>query len=538
MRAILLSLLIPALAGSPALSQQSGAKRVTPFEGRRMALVIGNKSYAWSPLVNPANDARAVAGALGDVGFAARDIRLVLDAKRDDLRRAVRQFVEAVKPGDMAFVYYSGHGVEVKGNNYLLPVDLPADATEGYVEDEAVSAQRVLRDLGDQGARVRVLILDACRDNPLRRAKSAAGGLAPMEGRGSLIVFATEAGHTAGDTPGSANSVFTQYLLEGLRLEGMSLDDAMKRVSRNVARATAEKQVPAIYGLLLEDVVLLPGSVPPVEPPAPPVISGPRPGEVRVHPKDGQRYVWIPPGTFTMGCSPGDGECYGDEKPAHPVTISRGFWMGQTPVTVAAWKRYRAATGAAALPTADALGRKSLNEAGDDEMPAVFVTWSEAHDFCGWAGKRLPTEAEWEYAARAGNPSARYGDLDAIAWYGDNSGKQRIDSGKIFQTDQANYAKRLYDNGNGPHPVGQKRPNAWYLYDILGNVWQWTADLYDAAYYAHSEGQDPLGPPGGASRVVRGGSWGSNPRDVRASGRNWNEPENRKYSVGFRCAGE
>jgi uncharacterized caspase-like protein len=155
-----------------AFAQDDGRRVTPPFAGRRQALVIGNKSYSWKPLANPQNDARAVAAALRDLSFAERDIRLVLDARRQELRRAVREFVQSVKPGDLAFVYYSGHGVELKGNNYLLPIDLPADATEGYVEDEAVSAQRILRDLTDNGARVRVLILDACRDNPLRANKS------------------------------------------------------------------------------------------------------------------------------------------------------------------------------------------------------------------------------------------------------------------------------------------------------------------------------------------------------------------------------
>ncbi len=252
------------LMASAALAQD---RSFTPAQGaRRIALVIGNNNYSWKPLVSSVNDARAVAQALKEVGFAAADVHLVTDAHQSELRRSVHEFVQSVKPGDLALVYYSGYGVEVKGANYLLPVDVPADATESNVEEQAVSAQRLLRDLDDQGARLRVLILDACRDNPIRPARSAGAGLAPMEGRGSLVVLATQAGHTAADTPGQSNSVFTLSLLQALQQPGVSLEYAMKGVSRNVARATHERQVPAVFGRLSDDVVLLPNGSPGLSP--------------------------------------------------------------------------------------------------------------------------------------------------------------------------------------------------------------------------------------------------------------------------------
>jgi formylglycine-generating enzyme required for sulfatase activity len=236
---------------------------------------------------------------------------------------------------------------------------------------------------------------------------------------------------------------------------------------------------------------------------------------VKVSPMDGLKYVWIPPGQFTRGCSPGDNECNDDEKPSHKVTIAKGFWMGQTPVTVGAYKRYAQATGKTMPPEKDSSGRR-LNAAGSDSLPVVLVTWDEAAGYCGQAGTRLPTEAEWEYAARAGSTGARYGSLDKIAWSANNSGRQRIVSLYVMDKERI-----LFDNGNGPKPVGQKQPNAFGLYDMLGNVWSLTADLYKE---------------GGTLRTVRGGSWYD--FRLRVSCREGVEPGNRYFSVGLRCVGE
>ncbi len=253
-------------------------------------------------------------------------------------------------------------------------------------------------------------------------------------------------------------------------------------------------------------------------------------------PKDGQSYAWIPAGSFSMGCSAMDTHCAPDERPVHPVEISHGFWMATTPVTVAAWKRYHAAVGKSELPDTDIFGRKLNEAAAEETQPVVSVTWNEARGYCGWAGMRLPTEAEWEYAARAGGTGPNYGYLDQIAWYADNSGKKLLDGADLFR-DQGKYQKKLFANGNGPHPVGQKRANAWGLYDMLGNVWEWTADYYSGSYYSESGRTDPSGPAQGIQRVLRGGAWDSIQSDIRVSYRLTNPPGDRVPDFGFRCAG-
>jgi formylglycine-generating enzyme required for sulfatase activity len=239
-----------------------------------------------------------------------------------------------------------------------------------------------------------------------------------------------------------------------------------------------------------------------------------------------------------MGCSPGDNQCVLPEEPGHTVTISKGFWMATTPVTVGAWKRYRAA-GGPALPDTDSVGFKLNEAAGDDQVPATGMVWDAARGYCEWAGMRLPTEAEWEWAARAGSAARRYGNLDDIAWYADNSGRKRIDG---YTINWIGYRKSLLANGNAPKPVGQKLPNAWGLYDVLGNIPQWVADWYDRDYYKSSPSKDPSGPekPGNSrlGHVYRGGSWEFFAQDVRVSVRNPMVPGTADQLIGVRCAGD
>jgi formylglycine-generating enzyme required for sulfatase activity len=196
----------------------------------------------------------------------------------------------------------------------------------------------------------------------------------------------------------------------------------------------------------------------------PKATSGAEIGDTRVNSKDGLTYVWIQPGRFMMGCSPGDSECFDNEKPAHAVTISKGFWIGQTEVIQEAYERV--------IETNPSHFRGA-------KLPVDSVVWDKATAYCRAIGGRLPTEAEWEYAARAGSTSSRYRDIDSIAWHGANSG------GKT-------------------HEVAQKQANAFGLYDTLGNVWEWVADWY--ATYPSGSVTDPRGPATGQHRVLRGSS--------------------------------
>ena len=277
------------------------------------------------------------------------------------------------------------------------------------------------------------------------------------------------------------------------------------------------------------------------QPPPREVVAAPKPGALKDNSTDGLKYVWVPPGTFEMGCSPGDNDCLNDERPRHAVTISKGFWLGQTEVTVGAYRRFAEKTGGKMPAEPNVLGRVLNAGWGDEDQPIVNVTWDEASTYCEWAGGRLPTEAEWEYTARAGTSLVRYRDLKAIAWYGDNSGNP-LDSTHTWDVragwDNKKYWEILKENGNRIQRVALKQANSSGLYDALGNVWEWSSDWYGEEYYSESPSTDPGGPDSGTMRVLRGGSWYDIPRDLRTSNRGWVQPVGRFNIIGFRCGRE
>jgi Caspase domain len=223
---------------------------------KRVALVIGNSAYQKvESLSNPTNDAQAVAdlfrSAVFDVVDTYRDLGI------NELRRVVREFADVARDADIAVVFYAGHGIEVDGNNYLIPIDakLKSDLD---VEDETVSIDRLLRVI-DPAKRLRLVILDACRDNPfvktMKRSIGARGvgrGLAQVEPSTSdtLIAFAAKAGSIAIDVAGGKNSPFTAALVKHIAEPGLDLRIALGRVRDEVLKTTGRRQEPFVYGSL------------------------------------------------------------------------------------------------------------------------------------------------------------------------------------------------------------------------------------------------------------------------------------------------
>jgi formylglycine-generating enzyme required for sulfatase activity len=222
---------------------------------KRVALVIGNGAYTKvEPLANPAKDAAAIAGLLREAGFDVVDVRTDLAAA--NMRRALRDFSDGVREADIAIVYFAGHGIEVNGTNYLIPVDAELER-DIDVEDEAVTLDRVTQIL-EPAKRLRLVILDACRSNPYLRSmkrtistRSIGRGLAKVDVLTSdtLVAFAARHGSTASDGRG-ANSPYTTALVKHLTTPGLDLRLALGRVRDEVLQTTANRQEPFVYGSL------------------------------------------------------------------------------------------------------------------------------------------------------------------------------------------------------------------------------------------------------------------------------------------------
>ena len=628
----------------------------TPEGGDKWALIIGVNDYR-DPITDlkfAVRDAESLYGALTDSeigGFESDRVKLLTDASvtkptRDNILQALITLSQNATEKDMVFIFFSGHGIEVKGMSYFLTATTPI----GLVEHNGISMQTFLRYLKETRAKRQVMFFDACHSGvavgsdgkDLKDGSMSKKALNYIfeEAEGRVIFSSCRADQLSYEYPEKRLGVFTHFLLQALQsqpgtgadvdnngvvsvsevsnyvtrevqkwsynknqsqtprtstnvsgdialtlrrvqdpieFDGEALDtqppqimltfplvkngeeitlampqdghirlEGQIRDDRGVANATL-KDKPVILdgnGRFAVPIVVKPSRKYTLElqatdaaenrsdyrftivipKPKTPLIDGdlPRSGGKIVWEKDGAEMVWIAGGTFEMGSN--DGEA--DEKPVHTVTVD-GFYMDIHEVTVGQYKRFIKETGRPDLP--DYVSKY----APTDQHPVAGVTWRDAMAYAEWSGKRLPTEAEWEYAARGGLKGKKY------PW-----GDEAPDAGGMYRAnyDPGNYTE---DGYRYSAPVKSYEPNRYGLYDMAGNVWEWCLDEYTS--YPNSPSRNPVGGSQTASdiinsyknigkkRVLRGGSWVSLNLYLRVASRGRGLPGSWILNLGFRC---
>ncbi len=379
-----------------------------------------------------------------------------------------------------------------------------------------------------------MMFIDACRDNPFLGKSTAQPNFLEQNAEGIKTLYATKFGELSYETPQLRHGVFSHFLFQGLAGQAVEQDgivsfDSLKdyvqeETAKWTFKALGKTQKPYSrdntdsFGVLV--VGRLGGNVPPTPAPVPLPRPTPTPQPQPAPSPVPASYiepkmVSIPAGTFMMGCVAGrddvvEGGCKDNEKPAHTVSL-HAFQIGKYEVTFA---EYDLCTAAGVCPKAEDWGF------GRGNRPVIHVSWHDAQAYLRWlngkTGKqyRLPTEAEWEYAARAGADTAfPWGNSISCAnadfWSGDSS-----------------------CHGEGTSPVGRFAANRWGLHDTVGNMYEWVGDWYGS--YAPSSASNPEGAASGTYRVLRGGSWSDDARYVRSANRNGSTPGDRNLSTGFR----
>ncbi len=484
---------------------------------QRLALVIGNAVYGFAPLKNPVNDASDMAVSLQKLGFT---VILKKNVNLKEMEESIQDFGNRLKQGGVGLFYFAGHGLQAGGVNYLVPVGARIDK-ESDIKYEAVDAGRVLDEMANAANGLNIVILDACRDNPFaRRFRSASRGLAIVSSAptGTYISYSTGPGQVALDGDGR-NSPFAAALMQYMKEPGLTIEQVFKNVRFKLGRETGGRQVPWELSSLVGDFSFMPGS---------PARAGNfrdladnrDKGVTRTGPsmersssdqaafKDsvtGMEFILVNGGCFQMGDSFGDG--LPSEKPLHEVCVD-SYYLGKYEVTQGQWKKI--------------MGENPAHfKTCGDNCPVESVKWTDIQSYIAELNRltgqtyRLPTEAEWEYAARDGGKS--------VKWAGTSS-----------ENKLGEYAWYDANSDDKTHPVGMKKANALGFYDMSGNVWEWTSDWYGEAYYQKNARDNPRGPDEGVNRVLRGGCWLDRAKDCRTAIRFNFNPEKGFKSIGFR----
>jgi formylglycine-generating enzyme required for sulfatase activity len=584
----------------------------------RVALVIGNGGYQSAPLKNPVNDARDISAALKKIGF---EVITTIDGSKREMIEAIDSFADKLRRADIGLFYFAGHGMQIRGRNYLIPVKVKV-SSESDVEFESVDAGRVMGKMKDAGNKLNVVILDACRNNPFARSfRSSEQGLARMDAPvGTIIAYATGPGSVAADGRGR-NGIYTKHLLQTLARPQLTIQDIFNEAGMGVMQETENLQIPWTSNTPIPRFYLAGGNpdeviekggrltvrtspaeatvrllnISPAYSPGMALDAGryhvevTAPGYDRddrwvelaagddmivdfsltreraivvapvqqasssasggsfTDPTTGMEFVAVPGGCFQMGSPASEKDRQEDEGPLHEVCVD-GFSMAKHEVTVGQWRQFIRESGyrTEAEKDTNEEGCYSFKEnkwgyhdgrywdevgfAQTDNQPVACVSHNDVGEFIRWLNRksgrdyRLPTEAEWEYAARGGTTTSRF--------WGEGE-EAACEFGNVGNKAYFNNAFSCDDGHKWSTPVGTFKASSFGLYDMLGNVWEWTGDWYGKDYYGNSPRQNPDGPSSGSVRVSRGGSWYDGPTYVRAASRN-DQPWGRGSDLGFR----
>jgi formylglycine-generating enzyme required for sulfatase activity len=555
------------------------AGQAQPSTGKKYALLVGVRDYDSSkldPLKYTENDAEDLAGVLGKQGgFTLRVLTTSRGNKnRSDapttanLRAEIKKLLAGKTRNDTILIALSGHGIQaevkeagkVKEENYFCPADAQLNDNSTLF-----SLGRLLRDFDTCGAGVKLLLVDACRNDPSAGRNVDVDSL-PRPPRGTAVLFSCKGGERAFETPklGKGHGIFFYHVIKGLEGEAKNkrgevtwsslVDHVIDKVSDDVpvliasgARQTPEQKLnltgrsPVLVGPGKTEVVAAGASDP--------TRAARRSANAFVN-SIGMKLVAIDPGKFMMGSSKEEQDAVlqligDDEKKEaeswlrgeqqHEVEITKAYYLGCYEVTQAQYQKVMGNNPSHFSATGE--GKDKVKDQDTGGFPVEMVSWHDAVKFCEKlsaleeekkAGRvyRLPTEAEWEHACRAGT-------------------RTTFQAGAGLTSKQANFDGTYpFPAGTAEGPnldqtsaVGRYKHNAWGLYDMLGNVQEWCSDCYDVKFYQSEKARkDPTGPASGPTRVLRGGSWHCIGRNCRTAYRNHYAPDSRYDDFGFRVA--
>lgn len=516
----------------------AAALLVLPASGQsgrnQVALVIANANYPDSstPLPTTIRDGRSLGDELRRDDF---EVDVKENLGKQAMRQAIDAFVDKLRPGTVAVFFFSGFGIQVDRQTYFIPADAQV-WSEADAKREGIRLEGILDQMQGRGTRVKIVIIDASRANPFeRRFRPSSEGLAALDmPQNTLAIYSSAPGTLANDAPGD-NSLFVGEMIREMRAPDSTAEEIFNRTRVGVSRASNNAQVPWVASSLTEEFKFVDGDRNPapaesaITPPAaapppaapPPVTPLPavvgssapdhKPGEAFRDCAQCPEIVVVPAGTFEMGSS----APY--ERPVHRVTIAKAFAIGRYEVTFDQWDNCVADRRCQYAP-----GDRGW---GKGDRPVLNLSWVDAKDFVAWLSKktghtyRLPSEAEWEYAARAGTKT-RF-------WWGSGGGNhhancQGCNSGSAAQT----------------LPVGSFKPNPYGIYDTSGNVAEWVEDCWNESFRgapengaAWTDGQCEL-------RVLRGGAFDSQPALVSSAARFRYDYDVRYPSNGLRVVRE